>query len=79
MKETISIKELRNNMAVIASKVEKGESYIVIRRSKPSFKIVPYSYEDENDWETVIDFTDNGKKKGARITDVLKALKKLNK
>lgn len=79
--KTISIKELRSNMALIADEVEKGQTYVVIRRSKPAFQIHPYSTaaNDEGDWETVVDFTEGGKSKGANIEDVLIALKRVNK
>ena len=76
----ISIKELRENLAEIADRVEKGESYRVIRRSKPSFYIVKIDTEaPEEGWETVVDFTDSGKEAGAPLGDVLKTLKKLKK
>lgn len=78
MTNSISIKQFRNNMAKIATEAEKGSSFIVIRRSKPSFKIVPFNGEDDG-WETVVDFTEKGKKTGENIKDVLKALRKLNK
>lgn len=76
MKNTVSIKYLRNNMAEVASKVEKGESFVVMRRSKPSFKVVPVDTEDEK-WVTIVDFTDGGKKEGEPAEKVLKALKEL--
>jgi antitoxin (DNA-binding transcriptional repressor) of toxin-antitoxin stability system len=80
MDKTISIKELRNNISAIATKVKNGQSYVVIRRSKPVFKLIPTYFEaDEAQWETVVDFTEGGKKKGAKIEDVLAALKRLNK
>ncbi len=80
MNTTISIKELRNNMSAIANRAEEGNIFVVIRHSKPSFKIIPYAVEsDDGEWETVVDFTEGGKKKGAKIEDVLKAFKRLNK
>ena len=52
----IGLKELREKANVYISQVEKGKSFIVVRRSKPVFKISPP--EDENEmWETVVDFT----------------------
>ena len=79
MSKKVSIKELRQNLAKIADAVEKGESYEVIRRSKLSFKVVPITTETDAEWETIIDFTYDGKKKGVKIEDALKALKDLNK
>ena len=52
----LGLKELRENMQKYASRIEKGESFIIVKKSKPLFKI---SSLDENEelWETVIDFT----------------------
>jgi prevent-host-death family protein len=76
MNDVISIKELRGNLADVADRVELGMSYTVFRRSKKSFKIVPIDHDEE--WETVVDFTDDGKRKGEKIEDVLRALEELN-
>lgn len=80
MNHTISVKELRTRLADIADQVENGESFTVVRRSKIAFKIVPASHEADNgQWETVIDFTEGGKKEGEKIEDVLNTLKKMRK
>lgn len=52
----IGLKELRGNVQKYASLVEKGNSFIVIKKSKPLFKISSVD-EDEGLWETVVDFT----------------------
>lgn len=84
MTKTIAIKDFRNNISAIADKVGKGQEFIVLRRSKPAFKVVPVDIivddEDYNDgsWETVVDFTEGGKIRGVKVEDVLKAFKKLN-
>ena len=52
----LGLKELRENMQKYASRVEKGESFIIVKKSKPFFKISAVE-EDEGLWETVIDFT----------------------
>lgn len=78
MSKQISIKNLRSNLANIADEVEGGESFVVIRRSEPSFKIVPVSAELDEGWETVIDFTKGGKEKGVKIQEALQALRELN-
>ncbi len=52
----LGLKELRENMQKYASRVEKGDSFIVVKKSKPLFKISSID-EDEGLWETVIDFT----------------------
>lgn len=80
MSKDISIKELRQHLAQVADRVEKGESFRVIRRSKPSFIIMKVDAEvPEEGWETVVDFTDGGKTKGVPIQRVLKELKKLRR
>jgi len=43
-------------MQKYVSRVEKGESFIVVKKSKPVFKISSVD-EDEGLWETVVDFT----------------------
>lgn len=55
MNNIVNLKELRENMTKYAKRVEKGDSYIVMKRSKPLFRISPI--DDEEGWETVIDFT----------------------
>jgi len=56
MKEKIvGLKELRKNIEKYAKGVEKGEEYIVAKKSKPLFKLT--SPEKEEDWEPIIDFT----------------------
>ncbi len=52
----IGLKELRKNADTYISQIEKGRSFIVVRRSKPVFKISPPD-EDSELWESVIDFT----------------------
>jgi len=52
----LGLKELRENMQKYASLVERGESFIIVKKSKPLFKISSID-EDDGLWETVIDFT----------------------
>ena len=52
----LGLKELRENMQKYASLVEKGESFIIVKKSKPLFKISSLD-EDDGLWETVVDFT----------------------
>ncbi len=52
----LGLKELRENMQKYASLVERGESFVVVKKSKPLFKISSLD-EDEELWETIIDFT----------------------
>ena len=71
----LGLKELRENMQKYASLVERGESFVVVKKSKPLFKLV--SPESDEQWETVADFTKINKK-GVLATEVLKSLSKLN-
>ena len=68
----VGLKELRENIETYISEVKKGQSFIVVRRSKPVLKIS--SPEDEPElWERVIDFT-KIKKRGVPIVDLLSRL-----
>lgn len=71
MKHIIGLKQFRENVQTYATRVGKGESFIVVRRSTPLFSLNPIDHEEQ--WETVIDFS-KIHKKGVRIEDVLKKL-----
>lgn len=71
----VGLKELRGNIDIYASKVKRGGSFIVVRKSKPLFKIVPLDLE--NQWETMADFTEINKD-GVAAKEILKELRKLN-
>ncbi len=75
MKNIIGLKELRENMENWISEVGKGKSFVVLRKSKPVFKIVPA--ETEEHWETVIDFT-KIRRSGVPAEEVLKALRQFD-
>ncbi|MFY9492927.1 MAG: hypothetical protein WAP55_00350 [Minisyncoccia bacterium] len=68
----VGLKNLRNNMDAYITQVDKGKSFIVVRKSKPVFKISP---PDEADglWESVVDFT-KIKKGGIKLDDLLSRL-----
>ena len=68
MKKIIGLRELRENTAEYIKSIQKGNSFIVMRKSEPLFKITPI--DDTNDWEEVIDFT-KIKKGGIEINDLL--------
>lgn len=70
MDNIIGVKELRENLETYVKQANKGKSFIVVRRSKPLFKISPL--DDEGQWET-IDFT-RIKKGGVRIEEILSRL-----
>ncbi len=71
----VGLKELRVNIQKYASLIEKGESFVVVRKSRPIFKIVPPESEDQ--WETVVDFTKINKN-GVAAKEILQELHKLN-
>lgn len=72
----VGLRELRENTEVYIRRVQKGESFIVARRSRPVFKLSPMDEADEV-WETVIDFTEVNKN-GVLARDVLKALSRMH-
>ncbi|MEK7087266.1 MAG: type II toxin-antitoxin system prevent-host-death family antitoxin [Patescibacteria group bacterium] len=72
----VGLKELRENLDTYISQVDKGKSFIIVRKSKPLFKISSVD-EDEGLWETIIDFTKINKN-GIDAKQVLKVLRKLN-
>ena len=77
-KNIVGLKELRENMDSYISGVEKGRSFIVVRRSRPIFRLAPIDvWGDEGVWEKVVDFK-KIKKGGVPIDDVIASLKRLN-
>lgn len=79
MLNLIGIRELRENTAEYVKKIKKGQSFIVLKRSKPLFKIVPLDKKEKEDakWETVIDFT-KFKKNGIPADELLEILSNLD-
>lgn len=76
--QIIGLKDLRENMEKYISRVHKGASFIIARRSQPIFEITPVNESaDESLWETVVDFT-NIDRNGVSAREVLLSLKKLH-
>lgn len=71
MQNIIGLKDLRENVATYAKAVAKGKSFIVVKQSKPLFKISPFNNTEE--WEEVVDFT-KVKKGGVNIKEILKRI-----
>ena len=71
-KSIVGLKELRENIETYINAVEKGQSFIVVRKSKPVFKISSLEEADEL-WEPVIDFT-KIKKGGIALNQLLSRL-----
>jgi len=77
LEKIIGLKDLRLNTNSYINAVSKGRSFIVVRRSRPVFKVVPVDeWGDEGVWETVVDFT-KIKKGGVPAKEVLKALRSM--
>ena len=75
-KTTIGLKELRENMEEYITRVSKGESITVFRRSTPLFKLTPVDTEEAG-WETVVDFTkETGR--GVPVEELLASIKKVH-
>ena len=74
MDNLINLRDLRENVAKYAKRVAKGDSFIVMKRSKPLFKLSPV---EEDGWETVIDFT-KFRKGGMPVSEIIKALEELD-
>ena len=67
----IGLKDLRENMDNYISQIEKGKSFVVVRKSKPVFRLAPLdAWSDEGAWERIIDFA-KIKKGGVSLSDVL--------
>ena len=71
MGNTIGLKEFRAEVPKIIKRVGNGEAFVVIRRSKPVFKVSPVDADEQ--WETVIDFT-RINKGGVPIEDIISAI-----
>lgn len=71
--DTVGLKEFRENLTEYERRVKKGQSFVILKRSKPIFTVSPV---DEGGWETVIDFT-QFKKEGISAEDLLARLQRL--
>jgi len=74
MNNLVSLKQLRTRLTDYTALIEdKGLTFIVLRKSKPVFKIIPVEQES---WETVVDFTQIDPA-GAPLSRVKKTLEKM--
>lgn len=74
MSQTIGLRELRENFGKYIQEVDKGEEFIVMKKSQAIFKIVPV---EDAQWEEVIDFT-RFRKRGIEIKELIKRLKDID-
>ena len=72
----IGLKDLRENTEKYISRIERGQSFVVIKKSKPVFRLSPAD-DEPGMWEPVIDFT-SIHKDGVAAREALKELRKLN-
>jgi prevent-host-death family protein len=78
MVKIIGLKELRENTESYITQIRKGKSFVVVRRSKPIFRVIPVDqWGDEGIWENPIDFK-KIKKGGVPIDEILAALQRVN-
>jgi len=68
----VGLKELRENTDAFIAQVAKGNSFIVVRKSKPVFRITAPDEAAEL-WESVVDFT-KVKKGGVALEALLARL-----
>ena len=47
MSKIISVQDIRQSLATIANEAQAGETFVVVRNSKPVFKIVPPFEKEE--------------------------------
>jgi antitoxin (DNA-binding transcriptional repressor) of toxin-antitoxin stability system len=68
----IGLKDFRENLETYLAQIQKGNSFLVVKRSKPIFNVGPVE-DGVEEWETVVDFT-SIKKGGVNIKELLKRL-----
>jgi prevent-host-death family protein len=68
---TVSLKQLREEFPKYIDAVEKGQTFTVLKRSKPIFQIGPVA--DDGQWQTIADFTAI-QAQGVPADDILKQL-----
>jgi prevent-host-death family protein len=66
----IALKDFRLNAQAYINAVTKGESFVVVKRSRPAFRMEPI----DDQWETVIDFTKINKH-GVAAEEILSAIR----
>lgn len=69
MENIVGLKELRQNFDKYATIVKRGETLIIVKRSRPIFRLAPL----EEEWEEIIDFT-KIRKGGVSIKEILPRL-----
>lgn len=76
MNKIIGLKEFRENTESYINDLKKGKSFVVVRKSKPVFKLSPVDpWGDDGVWEKVVDLRKINLE-GISISEVIKSLKK---
>ncbi len=70
MENLIGLKDFRQKTEYYANQIDRGATFIVMRKNKPLFRI---SQIEDREWETVIDFT-KIKHGGVNMNDLLSRL-----
>jgi antitoxin (DNA-binding transcriptional repressor) of toxin-antitoxin stability system len=73
MNNIIGLREFRENLGKYERRIRDGQSFIIMKRSRPVFTACPV---DDEKWETVIDFT-QFRKGGITAQELLAKLKKM--
>ena len=72
MEKIIGLKELRERADTYIRQAARGKSFLVVRRSRPIFRITPP--EEASDlWEAAVDFT-KVKRGGVALKEILRRL-----
>ncbi len=71
----IGLKEFRLNAEKYIARIQKGESFTILKRSTPVFKITPI--EDTEIWETIVDFTEINPE-GISAKDLIKKIRSIH-
>jgi antitoxin (DNA-binding transcriptional repressor) of toxin-antitoxin stability system len=78
MSNIIGLKEFRENTENYINDLKKGKSFVVVRKSKPVFKLSPVDvWGDDGMWEKVIDFK-KIQKDGVELSEIIKSLKRIS-
>lgn len=57
MSTIIGLKELRDNMDAIAERTKQGESFTVVKRSRPIFELTPVSADASGRQQEIAEWT----------------------
>ncbi len=78
--QIIGLKDLRINMDKYIKAVDKGQSFTVVRRSKPIFAVTPLDEwgDPVGVWKPLLDFRELDPK-GVEVEKIIAAIKKLDR